>query len=117
MMFVSLMLFARDVDRTVGFYAALGLELSPVGDGRHIGDVGGVRIAVVAGSAGEPVARAGAPGTAMPGFAVSSIMTAVADAVACGGVVVREPEHRAWGIRAVVADPDGRTVEVVQHHE
>ncbi len=113
----SLMLFARDVDRTVRFYAALGLELSPVGDGRHIGDVGGVRIAVVPGSAGEPAARSGAPGTAMPGFAVPSIGRTVADAVASGGVLVREPERRAWGIRAVLADPDGRSVEVVQNHE
>lgn len=113
----SLMLFARDIGRTVEFYRALGVPLEPVSGGRFSADVGGIRMAVANGSAGELVARGGSPGTMMPGFAVTSIESAVGGVEATGGTVVRAPEQLDWGHRAILADPDGRTVEVVQYEQ
>jgi lactoylglutathione lyase len=48
------------------------------------------------------------------GFAVPSLDDAIACWTGAGGAVFSEPKHSEWGYRAVVTDPDGRKVELVE---
>jgi predicted enzyme related to lactoylglutathione lyase len=43
---------------------------------------------------------------------VVSLDSTVASAIAAGGEIVIAPEDVPWGRRAVVADPDGRPIEL-----
>lgn len=110
----SLMLYALDVSATAGFYRLLGADLNEPSSGRVVGDVGGCRLAIVGASSGD-AAGPGVAGTAMPGFAVDAIDDVVASVKASGRRVLRDVERLDWGRRAVVSDPDGRAVEIVQY--
>lgn len=48
------------------------------------------------------------------GFAVDSVAETVETLAALGGKVVSSPRLTEWGYRAVMKDPDGHTVELVQ---
>lgn len=48
------------------------------------------------------------------GFNLPAIDQKVAVVAETGGVVVREPSDSPWGYRAVVEDPDGRRIELVE---
>lgn len=48
------------------------------------------------------------------GFSVSSASEAVAAMVANGSSVTSGPKQGPWGVRAVVTDPDGHKVELVE---
>ena len=48
------------------------------------------------------------------GFDISSVDAAVNAVRQAGGSVVSEPRRGTWGYRAVLADPDGRRVEIIQ---
>jgi predicted enzyme related to lactoylglutathione lyase len=109
----SLTLYAGDVEATAEFYRSLGAGIRPTAAGRQAGDVGGCRLAIVPAGPGD-VAGPGAPGTAMPGFEVASVDAVVGRVVAGGGTVLRAAEKLDWGTRAVLSDPDGRAVEVVE---
>jgi catechol 2,3-dioxygenase-like lactoylglutathione lyase family enzyme len=101
-------------DRTVAFYRALGV---PLADEQHAdgpahvaGEVGGVHLAIYpADGAAAPGYRTG--GAAMLGFAVVSLDAVLAE---LGAPIVRPPEDMPWGRRVVVADPDGRPVELTE---
>jgi lactoylglutathione lyase len=113
----SLVLFARQLDRTAAFYRAIGLPLADEdhGDGpRHLaGEIGPVHFAIYA--ADHPEGRSPKwrqPGSSFSGFYVASLddtLTALADAPVLAG-----HQERPWGCRAVVEDPDGRAVEINQ---
>jgi lactoylglutathione lyase len=117
--FASLVLFSDSPDRTADFYRALGVDLSGEdhGDGHvhYATDVGGVHVAVLdadhpaAGSLGYRQA-----GSSFAGFYVESLESAVAALERLGAPVVVDHQVREWGCRAVVADPDGRAVEINQ---
>lgn len=109
----NLVFYARVVARTVAFYQALGVEMHPRSQGRYVGEVGGVRIAVAEAVSGEPAAPQVAPGSVMVGFEVADTDAAVLAVHPIGGAVVRGPEQLSWGRRVLLTDPDGRTVEVV----
>ena len=114
----SIVLFARDLDRCVAFYRALGIPLGVEdhGDGRlHAAcDLDGVHMAVIDG-AGEGEAPAHrAAGSTFVGYWVDSLDETVPRLVAAGGSVLVGHELCPWGCRCVVADPDGRSVEVNQ---
>ena len=48
----------------------------------------------------------------MPGFVVANLHATLDALRALGGELVAGPEERPWGMRAVVADPDRRPVEL-----
>jgi lactoylglutathione lyase len=48
------------------------------------------------------------------GFGVTDLSEVIRSLEAVGTTVVSEPKQTAWGTRAVVRDPDGRSVELYQ---
>jgi lactoylglutathione lyase len=114
----SLVLFSAAMDDTVAFYRAIGLELDEEdhGDGpvHFATDVDGVHFAVFgAADPGHAPAWQHA-GSVFAGFYVASLADTVAAVQARGAPVLVEHQVRPWGCRAVVADPDGRPVEINQ---
>jgi predicted enzyme related to lactoylglutathione lyase len=109
----SLVLYAGVVARTAAFYKALGVWLEPRPDGREVGEIDGIRVAVVEGRQDEASPGPAVPGTSMIGLRVSSVDEAILAAHQAGGAVLRPTEALDWGRRAVLTDPDGRPVEVV----
>jgi predicted enzyme related to lactoylglutathione lyase len=51
-------------------------------------------------------------GCTWPGFVVANLHATLDALRALGGELVAGPEERPWGMRAVVADPDRRPVEL-----
>ena len=109
----SLMLYAINVEATARFYRSIGVDLGEVSGGRAVGDVDGCRIAIVSATSGD-AAGPGVGGTSMPGFEVDDVDAVVVEIRAAGRRILREPELLDWGRRAVVSDPDGRAVELIQ---
>jgi lactoylglutathione lyase len=114
----SLVLFSDHLAENIAFYRALGVPLEDEdhGDGvtHAAGELGDVHVAVLASE------RAGAEqgwrqgGTTFVGLWVPSLEDAGAAVAALGAPLLREHEQCEWGCRIVVADPDGRAVEVNQ---
>ena len=46
------------------------------------------------------------------GFEVDDVVEMVKRLTAAGGVLISPPKMSPWGLRAVVADPDGHRVEL-----
>lgn len=109
----SLVLYAIDVTATAEFYRQVGVEFHPAGPGRVVADIGGCRFAILPSSSGD-TARQGGAGTVMPGIDVSSVDTVIGRVIAGGGSILRAAETLEWGRRAVLSDPDGRAVEIVE---
>jgi lactoylglutathione lyase len=116
----SLVLFASDLDATVGFYCALGVPLDTEDHGegpQHAAaQIGGVHVAVYPAETGSgaraPRWRAAA--SDFPGFYVDSLDEAVAAVQERGARLLVDHQERPWGCRVVAEDPDGRAVEVNQ---
>jgi len=111
----ALTLYTLDVVTTADFYRMLGIPLAPADGGRMVGEVDGGRIAIAPAGTGD-VALAAAAGTDMIGFEVESVDEAVERAATNGAVVLRAPQAVSWGRRAILSDPDGRAVELVEHN-
>ncbi len=109
----SLMLYAINVEATTGFYRALGVDFDEQPGGRSVGDAGACRMAIVAATSGD-AAGPGVGGTTMPGFEIESLEDSVERLRGMGRRILREPETLSWGRRAVVSDPDGRAVELIE---
>lgn len=107
-----LVLYARVPGRTAAFYRALGVGFEARADGRHVAEVDGLTVAIVEGRPGEIAAAMAVPGAAMIGLRVASVDDAILAMHQLGGTIVRHTEALDWGRRAVVADPDGRAVEL-----
>ncbi len=103
---------SSDLERSGRFYAALGVRLRPERHGsgpEHLaGQAGGADFEIY------PQGDAGATTGTRVGFRVASVAAAVAAAVAAGGAVVSPAREGPWGLRAVLADPDGHRVELVE---
>jgi catechol 2,3-dioxygenase-like lactoylglutathione lyase family enzyme len=112
----SLVLFSSRVQRTAAFYRALGLDLVGENGGEQYGaEVGGIRVAVL--DAETAVAHAGAwreAGTTFPGFWVDSLDGVLTDLARAGTPLLLAHDPGLRACRAVVKDPDGRTVELSQ---
>jgi lactoylglutathione lyase len=106
-----------NLDRAETFYQALGIMFS-----REKHGTGPEHLAAVLGDAasGELVFEIYPQRDAMStrdvrvGFAVASLEALVAVATATGGTLVSPISESPWGLRAVVADPDGHRVELSQ---
>ncbi len=107
---------SRDLGRAVEFYSALGLSLVPhrhgKGSDHFAAEVGGVVLELY------PLAPEGngssiTTGTRI-GFRVPSIDDVLQRLAAFPGSLVSAPKSSEWGLRAVLSDPDGHRVELVQ---
>jgi lactoylglutathione lyase len=115
----SLVLFSRAPAATAAFYRTLGIDLADEdhGDGvvHYAADLGGVHVAVFD-APQQPAVVPGyrQAGTVFPGFWVADLDDTVAALRAQGTSTVVDHQVREWGCRIIVADPDGRAVEVNQ---
>ena len=116
----SIVVFTEKGEEAVAFYRALGVALEDEdhGDGvvHAAGEVGDVHVAVLpaAASGASPGWRQG--GSTFVGFWVSSLEATMTALEPLGVAVLLGHEECPWGCRVVVADPDGRAVEVNQRH-
>lgn len=104
---------ARDIDRAMGFYSKLGLRFT-----RHRHGTGPEHYsAEMTGGVFElyPQNEEGPSslGTRI-GFAVLSVDEAINALGNCPGAVISPPKDSEWGRRAVVADPEGHRIELLQ---
>jgi lactoylglutathione lyase len=107
-----LVLRATDIAALVRFYAALGIvfnkEQHGSGPEHYSGKAGGALLEIY------PIGSGAATTAVRLGFTVLSISTSIAAAVAEGGTIVSPPHDSTWGSRAVVVDPEGHKVELLQ---
>jgi len=101
-----------DLERALRFYAALGLSLSHEQHGsepEHLAATIGTLVLEIypQGSADKTV------GVRL-GFRVKSLVTTIARLQAIEGVIVSPMQESKWGLRAVVSDPDGHRLELVE---
>ena len=113
----ALVLFTGRLQEIVSFYRLLGvpLEVEDHGDGAdHFAcDLGGTHFAVFPSEAGDALPhRAG--GSQFVGLTVASCAGTLDSVRKSGAAVVEELREMPWGTRALVRDPDGRTVEIFQ---
>jgi lactoylglutathione lyase len=114
----SIVIFTERLEQSVAFYRSLGVPLEDEdhGDGfvHAAGEMGSVHVAVL--SAAAPGGGAGwrAAGSTFVGLWVPSLAEAMAALETIGAQVLRGHQECEWGCRFVVADPDGRAVEVNQ---
>lgn len=101
-----------DLTRAAGFYSALGITLQRERHGagpEHLaGQLGGVVFEIYPQGDGEGTLKT------RIGFMVDSIAALLPLLQDAGGKVLSSPQDSPWGLRAVVADPDGHRVELSQ---
>jgi predicted enzyme related to lactoylglutathione lyase len=108
-----LVLKTRQMDRLLAFYQEVGIQFNEEQHGKgprhHAGRVGDVVIEIY------PLPNDGIRDTSTRlGFSVDNLAEVVLALQAIGTQVVKQPTHTAWGLQAVVKDPDGRSVELAQ---
>jgi lactoylglutathione lyase len=109
-----LVLKIHQVDRLRAFYSAFAVAFT---EERH-GD-GPLHLAARVGDLvlelyPLPDGASPADATTRLGFAVPDLDAALRSLDAVGAVLVGQPKMTPWGRRAVVRDPDGRAVELVE---
>lgn len=112
-----LVLKTHQVEPLRFFFHTLGIELfeerhgtGPVHFAGHVGDV--VLEVYPLPDGGMPV-----DATTRLGFAVESLADVMRKLQSIGTKIVTPPKETAWGLQAVVKDPDGRSVELIQRQE
>jgi lactoylglutathione lyase len=104
---------SRDLERAVSFYSALGLQFAKHRHGNgpehFAAELPGGVFELYALPAGDPPTT----GTRI-GFRVPSVDAALTALGNQPGVVISPAKDSEWGRRAVVADPDGHRVELLQ---
>ena len=109
-----LVLKTPQVEKLRVFYQALGVELAEERHGsgplHYAGKIGDAVLEIY------PLADEGAAAdtTTRLGFAVDRLVEVVQALREAGTVIASEPRQTAWGLRAVVRDPDGRAIELYQ---
>lgn len=100
-----------DLARMVAFYRCMGIEFLEhrhgTGPMHFAADLCGVVFEIYPTLKPENVDR-----TNRLGFSVGELQTIVDSLRNFGAAVIEEPTKSEWGIRAVVKDPDGRSVEL-----
>jgi lactoylglutathione lyase len=102
---------AVDLQRSIVFYEAIGLEFTPEKHGNgpeHFSaDLNGIVFEIY-----PREAIHGLIGPARLGFRVSSVDETVVKLRKLGAEVVSGPANSRWGRRAAVNDPDGHRIEI-----
>jgi lactoylglutathione lyase len=107
-----LVIRSADLDRAEAFYRGLGIEFRREKHGRgpiHLAaetDVGVFEI--------YPLDSQSPTAGVRLGFRVFDLDGSVRSVKTFGGIVERPPMLSAWGRRAVVRDPDGHTIELLE---
>ncbi len=108
-----IVLKTKQVEALRAFYGAMGLAFVEEQHGK-----GPIHWSAKAGAAVfevYPLPDDSSPeATTRIGFAVESAKGAIDVLRKSGAAIVSEPKDGPWGIRAVVRDPDGRAVEIIQ---
>ena len=106
-----------DLDASRTFYTYLGLsfETEQHGDGpvHYSYQQGELVLELYPGKPNSVLARTQA-GASMHGFRVESLDVILTSLQTLGTKIVHPPSDSPWGRRAVVLDPDGRTIELTQ---
>jgi lactoylglutathione lyase len=114
----SIVVFTEQLDQTVAFYRALGFPLDDEdhGDGyvHAAGEMGSVHVAVFPADDPGNAAEWRTAGSTFVGLWVPSLEAAMSALEALGAEILHGHQEREWGCRVVVADPDGRAVELNQ---
>jgi predicted enzyme related to lactoylglutathione lyase len=114
----TLVLYTASLERTVAFYRAIGVDLvdEDHGDGmpHFAAELDGCHFAVFPATGETRAPGLREPGCAFVGIAVGSAHDAVRRVRDLDAPVMQEPTEYPWGIRAVLADPDGRPVEIFE---
>jgi len=101
-----------DLGRAERFYSALGVRFTRERHGagpEHLAaDLGGTVFE------GYPMGESASTAATRVGFRVASVAAALAAAESAGGTIVTPARDSPWGLRGVVADPDGHRVELVE---
>jgi predicted enzyme related to lactoylglutathione lyase len=109
-----LVLKTRQLARLRAFYTAVGLafveEVHGNGPAHLAASVGGLVLELYP----LPDDAGPADATTRVGFAVSDLDATLVSLGAVQGTAVSQPKDTPWGRRAVVRDPDGRAVELVE---
>lgn len=96
----------------VAFYRSLGVDFAKEKHGNgpehFAGQVGSAVLEIYPQEASSPTS-----GLRL-GFLVDNLENRLGAVCAAGGKVFKAPQESPWGRRAVVADPDGHQVELVQ---
>jgi lactoylglutathione lyase len=104
----------RQVEQVVEFYRQLGIEFDAEQHGK-----GPVHFAARLGELVLEVypldAKQAVDTTTRLGFSVSNVAELVTRLETAGIAVVSPVKESAWGRRAVVRDPDGRAIELLEH--
>ena len=112
-----LVLRARKPDETLAFYRALGCEFVQERHGNgplhHSCNVGSMIFEIYPGEAGSATNRNQA-GATMLGFTVPSLESTLGRLTDAGVEVLTPTMNTHWGLRATVADPDGRAVNLAE---
>ncbi len=106
---------SSDLSRAEAFYGALGIAFSREKHGNgpeHLAAVLGEVVFEIYPGRDEASTR-----DVRVGFRVASLEEVLAMVNANGGEIVSAPQQTQWGVQAVVADPDGRRVELLQMTE
>lgn len=107
-----LVLRSADLPRAEQFYAALGLRLVKEQHGN-----GPEHLAAELGEAVFEIYPQGDKESTREtriGFRVPVLADAIAAALSSGGSLIAPAKNGPWGLRAVVADPEGHRVELVE---
>jgi predicted enzyme related to lactoylglutathione lyase len=103
---------STDMERSARFYRALGVQLAQEHHGsgpeHFAGQAGRVVFEIYPQGNGESTAKT------RIGFSVRSLAEVLSKLEQPGGSVVSNPQDTEWGRRAVIADPDGHRVELVE---
>jgi predicted enzyme related to lactoylglutathione lyase len=107
-----LVLRSADIERAARFYEALGIQFTREKHGsgpeHFAGQAGSVLLEIYPQGDGESTSKT------RIGFKVNSLAGLLTDLEQAGGTVIAAPQDTAWGRRAVMADPDGHRVELVE---
>jgi lactoylglutathione lyase len=108
-----LVIRSEEPARAVGFYELLGLHFQEEQHGKGpvhwAAQSVGLVMEIYPARSSDEVDR-----TTRLGFDVNDVQSAVATLQEHGLEIVNDPKQTQWGLRAVVKDPDGRSVELIQ---
>ena len=108
-----LVIRSEDLECARSFYQALGLRFEKHRHGNGLPHLA----AEVDGFVFEIYPQSGKPtNNTRLGFTVKEIVETVKILTSLGGSLVSAPRLTEWGYRAVIKDPDGHSVELVQEH-
>jgi lactoylglutathione lyase len=108
----AIVLSCRDLEASVRFYKAVGLDLKETKHGgptHHTCSLGGVHFALYAGT--SEIAPQAATQISLT---CDRLDLALQQARELGATVLEPPAPKPWGLTTVLADPDGRRVELLQ---